>query len=211
METVMSDITNGLDDEFTNLDFGETDTVADTEFNEFGDEVVQVVEPSADEQLEQQDRHQDTVKAVIHDIFRHSGVKLPANDPIVQLVVAIEKITDNKAINIANNLEANADNIVDNLMMKQDQVVAAFDTKLAELQELLTKLENQKEAIVLDVWSKLEQRVIDKIQNELTGSIKTIAENSNNDVNNERMLLKGGLTGLLVGIMLCAIILFVFT
>ena len=64
METVMSDITNGLDDEFTNLDFGETDTVADTEFNEFGDEVVQVVEPSADEQLEQQDRHQDTVKAV---------------------------------------------------------------------------------------------------------------------------------------------------
>lgn len=207
----MSDITNGLDDEFTSLSFDDTETVANTEFDEIDDEVVGVIEPSADEQLEQQDRHQDNVKAVIHDVFRHSGVKLPADDPIVQLVVAIEKITDDKAINIANNLEANADNIVDNLMMKQDQVVAAFDTKLAELQELLTKLENQKEAIVLDVWSKLEQRVIDKIQNELTGSIKTIAENSNNDVNNERMLLKGGLTGLLVGIVLCAIILFVFT
>lgn len=206
----MSDVTSGLDDEF-NLNLIETETVTDTEFNEFGDEVVQVIEPSADEQLEQQDNHQDAVKAVINDVFRHSGVKLPADDPIVQLVVAIEKITNDKAINIANNLEANADNIVDNLMMKQDQVIVTFDTKLAELKEILTKLENQKEAIVLDVWRKLEQRVMDKIQDELTGSIKTIAENSNNDVNNERMLLKGGVGGLLAGIILCAIILFVFT
>lgn len=167
------------------------------------------LEPSAAEQLQEQDNNREIAHKLRNELFNHSSIKVTDDDPVIQLIIAVEAITQRKADYIAENLESTSENIIDNILAKQENVNDTFDEKLAELKNLLTKLEDQKEAIVLDVWRKLEQRVMEKIQSELTSSIKTIAENSNNSVNNERMALKGGLGGLIVGIIICAIVLFV--
>lgn len=204
------------------------------------------IEPSAREQIkEQEDIAEKTriIKQVKTELFDRTGLKVADNDPMLQLVVILKDITEGQLDTIFNNIEANTDNITDNLLLKLestantiaeqqqktgkeitetqktaqtaitnsiDGIDKAFADKLTELQTLVNKLDNQKEAIVLDVWSKLEQRVMDKIQSELTSSIKIIAQNSNNNINNERMLLKGGIGGLMAGISLCALILFIF-
>lgn len=145
----------------------------------------------------------NTAQDVVNEIFAKTGQKIPKNDPMVELILVIQELNSRNAEYIANGLESQADNIFDNLNN-------SFEIKLNELKTLLNQLEDQKEMIVIDVWRKLEQRVMDKIQDELTGSIKKIAENSNNSVNNERLLIKGGVVGLIVGILICAVLLFVF-
>ena len=108
-------------------------------------------------------------------------------------------------------LESYTNNIVDNLKLHQTQVVGDFDSKLAELNEILSKLENQKEAIVADVYVKLQQRITEQIEEQLSRDLQAIANNANNKVNNERNILKGGVFGLIIGIALCAFLAFIFT
>lgn len=268
--------TSGFDDEFSNIDAEDTelnteepvtdtnqepqssepkDSLEDTQENSITQsinnkpEAEDFIEPSIEEQIKEQDNLAEKkaiVKQVKNEIFDRTGLKVADNDPMLQLILILKDITENQLEVIFNNIEANTDNLTDNLLHQLEKVgktiadkqaeagetianqqsVAnkaitksiqgidtAFEAKITELQSLLDKLEDQKEQIVTDVWGKLEQRVTDKIQNELTSDIKAIAENSNNTINNERMLLKGmlrgGMIGGVVGVILCAIILII--
>lgn len=163
-----------------------------------------------DDQLDEQDKFDARTRKLKNQIFDKTGLKLSNNDPMIELVMILKDITEEELETVMNNLESTSDNIIDNIIAQQNKVDQAFDSKLDELKDVLLKLENQKEAIVMDVWRKLEQRVMDKIQSELTDNMQTIARNSNNNINNERMLLKGGVGGLIAGIFLCAILLFIF-
>ena len=204
------------------------------------------IEPSAREQIkEQEDIAEKTriIKQVKTELFARTGLKVADDDPVLQLVVILKSIAEDQLEAIFNNIEANTDNLTDNLLFQLEEVgkvIAdkqkevgskairqqseaseaitrsiksideAFKDKLDELKTLLNKLEKQKEQIINDVWGKLEQRITHKIQNELTKDIKTIAENSNNSINNQRMLLVGGVGGLIIGLILCALILAFF-
>ena len=227
------DITNGFEDEFSNM-FGEDegegevvtpDTSISTEKEIVADVTVKKdkkeneeiappelvsTEPAMDDQLDEQDKLDAQTRKLKNQIFEKTGLKLSNNDPMIELVMILKDITEEELETVMNNLESTSDNIIDNIIAQQNKVDQAFDSKLDELKDVLLKLENQKEAIVMDVWRKLEQRVMDKIQSELTDNMQTIARNSNNNINNERMLLKGGVGGLIAGIFLCAILLFIF-
>ncbi len=189
----------------------------DNEFETFDDEFSNTdnttenyIEPALTEQL----KEDKAVNELTHEVFKETGMKVAPDDPIVQLMTIIQRITGEKVEEISNQLESLSENIIDNIIGSQSKnqqaLDLAFEGKLNELREVLGKLEDQKEMIVADVWRKLEGRVIDKIQSELTTGIQSIANNSNNKVNNERMMLKGGIIGLVIGLVLCAILLFLF-
>ena len=156
------------------------------------------------------------------DIFANTGYKVESDDPFIDSIIIckniVDQITTTSLDSINNQLEYNKDvlesytnNIVDNLKLHQTQVVGDFDSKLAELNEILSKLENQKEAIVADVYVKLQQRITEQIEEQLSRDLQAIANNANNKVNNERNILKGGVFGLIIGIALCAFLAFIFT
>lgn len=152
----------------------------------------------------------DPANTLTNEIFETTKLKVEPDDPTVLLIIAIEKLLEKKTDAIFSNIEAESTNITENIIEHQQKIDTAFDVKLNNLKEILEKLENQKEAIVGDVWQKMEQRTNQKIQNMLENGMKEIAKNSNNKVNNERMLLKGIVIGLFVGLVLCAVLLFMF-
>ena len=163
-------------------------------------------EPDLTEQLADQNRN----KEVRDKIFIQTGQKIGIDDPVIQLVRIQEQFINDNVDAMTATLEATSENVITNIEISHGQLSKQFDIKLENLNDILSKLDRQKEAIVLDVWNKLERRMIEKIQTELTRNIKIIAKNSNNNINNERMMLRGALIGGLIGIAICFLILFLY-
>lgn len=168
-----------------------------------------------------QNENQDLREQLTVDIFQQTGYKVETDDPFVDTILVckniIEQIEQKSIVNINHHLEYNknsledyTNNLIESLKDNQRAVVEEFDSKSSELKELLDTLQNQKDAIIASVYTKMQQRVTEQIEEQLSKDLQAIASNANNKVNNERMLLKGGAGGLIVGIILCAILLFVF-
>lgn len=139
------------------------------------------------------------------EIFEKLGLKIDENDPIIQLYLIQNAIMKSSVQQFQEGLNGFGDAVISEIKNEQDKVLSNFDEKLLELQDILSKLENQKEAIVADVWYKLQK----KIQEQLSKDMQAIANNANNKINNQRNMFIGGVVGLLIGIVFC-IILFVF-
>lgn len=174
------------------------------------------IEPSLEEQLAEQALRE----RLSIDIFAKTGYKVDMYDPMIDSVVIVDDMVRqirqqcHDSINeqlefIEGRLESYTDNITDNLVMRQEQVIAEFDTGLNELREIVTTLNTQKEAIVADVWTKMQMRVNKQIEEQLSKDLQSIANNANNKVNNQRNLLLGiiigGMGGLVIGMLLVAI------
>lgn len=143
------------------------------------------------------------------ELFEKLGLKVDENDPIIQLYLIQDTIMSNSIKQFQDGLNALGDALLTDISEEQEKILSGFDGKRDELLEILTKLENQKEAIVADVWQKLDKRISDKIHNQLSEDMQAIANNANNKINNQRNMFIGGVVGLLIGIVFC-IILFVF-
>lgn len=172
------------------------------------------IEPSIGLSAEEQIAKQDEEQAVIDTIFQETRIKVSPNDPSVQLVLALKNIAqenlDIYLSNVEEQLNKQTQKILLELENKQKLVVDRFDDKLEELKDILDTLENQKQAIVADVWGKLHVKVSEQIEQQLSKDLQAIANNANNKVNNQRNMLIGGVGGILVGIVLCSIILLLF-
>ena len=154
-------------------------------------------EDKADHQIRRQ---------ISQDIFARTGKKVVVQDPMIEVIMIWREFNKESLEHVSNALEASTNEIIDNLILNQDKVLVNFDEKLTELKDTLARLENQKEAIVADVWGKMQARVTKQIEEQLSRDLKAIAKNANNQVNNQRNILMGGVGGLLVGLILCAII-----
>lgn len=143
------------------------------------------------------------------EIFEKLGLKVDENDPIIQLYFIQDSIIRNSILNLQNGLNSLGDALISEITEQQENVLSSFDGKRDELLHILTKLENQKDAIVADVWQKLDKRISDKIHKQLSEDMQAIANNANNKINNQRNMFVGGLCGLLIGL-LFSIILFIF-
>ena len=143
------------------------------------------------------------------ELFEKLGLKVDENDPIIQLYLIQDTIMSNSIKQFQDGLNTLGDALLTDISEEQEKILSGFDGKRDELLEILTKLENQKEAIVADVWQKLDKRISDKIHNQLSEDMQAIANNANNKINNQRNMFIGGVVGLLIGIVFC-IILFVF-
>lgn len=148
-------------------------------------------------------------RQISQDIFARTGKKVVVQDPMIEVIMIWRELNKESLEHVSNALEASTNEIIDNLIFNQDKVLVNFDEKLTELKDTLARLENQKEAIVADVWGKMQARVTKQIEEQLSRDLKAIAKNANNQVNNQRNILMGGIGGLLVGLILCAIIVFI--
>lgn len=165
------------------------------------------VEPVTKQNTDAKDNKAD---AITNALYAQTKLKIENDDPTILLILAIEDLLEKKADAIFANIEAETDNITTNMLEHQSNIDKAFESKLKNLTEVLEKLEGQKQAVVADVWKKMEERTNQKIQNMLESGMKEIAKNSNNQVNNQRILLIGGFVGTIFGFALCAIILYFF-
>lgn len=159
--------------------------------------------------IKEDDANHQVRKKISQEIFARTGKKVVIEDPMIEVIMVWRELNEEWLEYVSNALEASSGEILDNLVLNQDKVLANFDEKLNELKDTLTRLENQKEAIVADVWGKMQARVTKQIEEQLSRDLKTIAKNTNNQVNNQCNILMGGLGGLLVGLILCAIIVMV--
>lgn len=145
------------------------------------------------------------------DIFQQTGLKIDEQDPIIQLYLIQDSLLNKSVIQIQEKLLALTDATITDIKDQQKAVLSNFDVKANELDQILSRLDKQKEMIVADVWQKLDQRFTDKINDTLKTGMDEIAKNSNNKINNQRNMLIGGVGGLVVGILLCLVVFFILT
>lgn len=151
----------------------------------------------------------DVSKELRVELFDKTGIKVDENDPIIQLFLIQNSLMNDNLKSYQESLNSLTDALLTDISEQQENILSSFDGKKDELLGILTKLENQKEAIVADVWQKLDKRISDKIHKQLSEDMQAIANNANNKINNQRNMFIGGVAGLLIGILFC-IILFVF-
>lgn len=167
------------------------------------------IEPSAEEQIARQDEEQ----AIIDKIFQETRMKVSPNDPVVQLAMGLENITKEKLNVYLTSTEKQLDQQTRKILLelenKQKSVADEFDNKLEELKDILDTLENQKQAIVADVWGKLHVKVSEQIEQQLSRDLQAIANNANNKVNNQRNMLVGAVIGIVIGIIICALVILI--
>ena len=145
-------------------------------------------------------------KDVMNAVFVESGMKTDENDPLVHLVLANLKLIKLAEQDFRKNIDEAGKGVVRDIQQNQALILKGFDQRKDELNILLTKLEGQKEAIITDVWSKLNDKVTAQIQNQLTKDLQKIANNANNKVNTQRNMLIGGGIGIIVGILITVIV-----
>lgn len=145
------------------------------------------------------------------DIFQQTGLKIDEHDPIIQLYLIQDSLLNKSIVQISEKLLALTDATIADIKDQQNAVLLNFDVKANELDQILSRLDKQKEMIVADVWQKLDQRFTDKINDTLKTGMDEIAKNSNNKINNQRNMLIGGVGGLVVGILLCLVVFFILT
>lgn len=173
------------------------------------------VEPTLDEQLAEYDNQE----AAINEIFLRTRLKLDKDDPVVQLLLLyqannntmrrlFDEAADNQLTFINKRLEVFVDEEITRLSNQQQEIIHAYDDGLSELKDTLEKMESQKEAIVADVWRKMQDRVTKQIEDQLSKDLQKMANNANNKVNNQRNILLGGLGGIILGILISTFTLF---
>ncbi len=143
------------------------------------------------------------------DIFQQTGLKIDEQDPIIQLYLIQDSLLNKSIVHISEKLLALTDATIADIKDQQKAVLSNFDVKANELEQILSRLDKQKEMIVADVWQKLDQRFTDKINDTLKTGMDEIAKNSNNKINNQRNMLIGGVGGLVVGILLCLVVFYI--
>ena len=151
----------------------------------------------------------EKTKEIRFSIFEKIGLKVDETDPIIQLYLLQEALLLEAVKQHQLNLTSLGDAMVSEIKQSHISLLTDFDLKKEELNVILTKLEEQKEAIIGDVWQKLDAKTSEKIHKQLHADMQDIANNANNKINNQRNILIGGIIGLLIGIVFC-IILFMF-
>lgn len=141
-------------------------------------------------------------------LFEKTGLKFDDTDPVLQLYLLQDHLMQDRVMMFQKNLNDIADAIITDISEQQSLVLSGFDKKTEALNKLLTALENQKEAIVADVWQKLDKRVAEKVRTQLSEDMKAIASNANNRINNQRNMLLGAVAGATIGLFIGLLIMF---
>lgn len=87
-----------------------------------------------------------------------------------------------------------------------EETVKTLAVRLNEVKQTTEVLENQKQFIVNDVYSKLNEKIINEVKGNLTNELKRIANNENNEVNRQKNMLIGAFAGLFVGMIFAVLI-----
>lgn len=135
-------------------------------------------------------------------LFEKSGLKIDQDDPIIQLYLVQKTLMSDSILDFQKNINSLGDSLINEIKEQQKEVLSGFDERTDNLNTILAKLDTAKEAIVNDVWAKLEQRVRDQLHEDM----QAIANNANNKINNQRNMFIGGIIGLLIGLVLCVIL-----
>lgn len=135
-------------------------------------------------------------------LFEKSGLKIDQDDPIIQLYLVQKTLMSDSLLDFQKNINSLGNTLINEIKEQQKEVLSGFDERTDKLNAILAHLDKAKEAIVNDVWAKLEQRVRDQLHKDM----QAIANNANNKINNQRNMFIGGIIGLLIGLVLCVIL-----
>lgn len=149
----------------------------------------------------------DNAQKLRLEIFEKTGLKVDEDDPIIQLFLVQDTIMKTSINEFQITLNGLGDALISEITKQQNHILSSFDGKRDELLSILEKLENQKEAIVADVWKKLDSRITDKVHNQLSEDMQAIANNANNKINNQRNIFIGIAVGLLIGFIFAFLVL----
>jgi hypothetical protein len=148
---------------------------------------------------------EDQIENLRLELFKETGLKIDENDPLIQIYLLQNSLMNRSLLKFQRNLNDLGDAIILEIKEQQADILKSFDGKQEELYKTLAKLDNHKEAMVADVWLKLQQ----KLQKQIHEDMQAIANNANNKINNQRNMFIGGIIGLLIGLFILVIILFI--
>ncbi len=148
---------------------------------------------------------EDQIENLRLELFKETGLKIDENDPLIQIYLLQNSLMNRSLLGFQRNLNDLGDALISEIKEQQADILKSFDGKQEELSKTLARLDNHKEAMVADVWLKLQQ----KLQKQIHEDMQAIANNANNKINNQRNMFIGGIIGLLIGLFILVIILFI--
>lgn len=151
-------------------------------------------------------KESDEAKEVVNEIFIDMGMKVATDDPLVTLMVANMKLVKRVEAQFEKTIQNNTAGLMKEFSDNLAKTYVEFDKRTDGLNKLLNSLDDRKEVIITEVWSKLNVKVTELIQAQLTKDLQAIANNANNKVNNQRNMLIGGALGVLIGIILTVVV-----
>lgn len=141
-------------------------------------------------------------RQVVIDVFTQTGMKITEDDPMVLVMLHNAKILKDAEADLSSNIARLLGQLSDDVKDKHSEGLTEFNNRIKYLENILNKLEDQKSAIVQDVWTKSQDIMYDRTLKTMQKSVDQLMKTSSDKVNNERSILLGALGGIIFGLIL---------
>jgi hypothetical protein len=145
-------------------------------------------------------------RQIVNDLFSKTGYKIEEDDPLVLMMLHNAELLKTTEHDLIANLKSLHDDLMKGVKNKHTEGIAEFNDQIKYLESILNKLEDQKIAIVQDVWSKSQDIMYDRTLKTMQKSVDQLIRTSSGKVSNERSVLIGAMGGLILGLILGVVI-----
>lgn len=145
-------------------------------------------------------------RQIVNDLFSKTGYKIEEDDPLVLMMLHNTELLKTTEHDLIANLKSVHDDLMKGIKDKHTEGISEFNDRIKHLESILNKLEDQKTAIVQDVWSKSQDIMYDRTLKTMQKSVDQLIKTSSGKVSNERSILIGAMGGLILGLILGVII-----
>ena len=145
-------------------------------------------------------------RQIVNDLFSKTGYKIEEDDPLVLMMLHNAELLKTTEHDLIANLKSLHNDLMKGVKNKHTEGIAEFNDQIKYLESILNKLEDQKVAIVQDVWSKSQDIMYDRTLKTMQKSVDQLIRTSSGKVSNERSVLIGAMGGLILGLILGVVI-----
>ena len=154
---------------------------------------------------------------IVDDIFRHTRIKITEDDPLILMMLHNSTLLQSTQAELTNAITALNTEMLQAIQSKHEDGLTAlqnqhdkgltdFNGRISYVEKLLAKLEDQKDAIIQDVWSKSQDIMYERTKTTMQKAINEMMQEGQGAVNNQRNILIGAFGGMVFGMILAAII-----
>lgn len=145
-------------------------------------------------------------RQIVNDLFIKTGYKIEEDDPLILMMLHNAELLKSTEHDLLISLKSLHNDLIDSVRNTHAEGVTEFKNQIEYLEGILNKLEDQKTAIVQDVWSKSQDIMYDRTLKTMQKSVDELIRTSSGKVSNERSILIGAMGGLIFGLILGVII-----
>lgn len=154
---------------------------------------------------------------IVDDIFKHTRIKITEDDPLILMMLHNSTLLQSTQAELTNAITALNAEMLQAIQSKHEDALTAlqnqhdkgltdFNGRISYVEKLLAKLEDQKDAIIQDVWSKSQDIMYERTKTTMQKAINEMMQEGQGAVNNQRNILIGAFGGMVFGMILAAII-----